>query len=98
MADPPQFDGRGGDYDWEPSGYLQAGSSYEDGYHSFDPDSPQARFDVEAFTDWEFLPDADYIVVKVNDGDDTIYVTLAGPFDDLDDLYDAIADWWETGS
>lgn len=90
--------GSGESYDWQIAGQLPAGSTYDQGYQNYDPDSPEARFSVEPFPGWGFLPDADYVVVKVTINGETYYTTLAGPFDDLDDLEAAIADWWESGS
>jgi len=97
---PDEPPGGGGEsYDWQLAGYLEAGKTYDEGgYHNQDPSSPEARFSVEPFSGWDFLPDTDYVVVKVTINGESYYTTLAGPFDDLDDLEAAIADWWESGS
>lgn len=78
-------------YEWDPAGHLQAGEEFNDGYHNFE---------AEGFTDWDFLPDADYVVLHFHDdntGED-FYATFAGPFDDYDDLEAAIAEWDAEGS
>lgn len=88
-----------GDFSWQIAGYLEAGESYSaGGYHNFDPDSPEARVEVESFRGWGFLPDSDYVVIKVTAAGGTYYTTLGGPFEDYEDLFDAIAEWWEQGS
>lgn len=78
-------------YEWELAGYLPAGESFNDSYHNVE---------AEGFSDWDFLGDADYVVIQVHDqetGDD-YYVTIAGPFDDYDDFVAAIQEWDEEGS
>lgn len=77
-------------FSWSLAGYVEAGDSFKDGY---------VNTEAQGFSDWSFLPDTDYVVIKVTDEDgNTYYATIAGPFRDYEDFYDAILDWWEQGS
>lgn len=108
MAEPPMehdaFDFNEREADWQVAGYLPVGESYKTGddygYINFDPESHDRHSDIPV-SDWQgydFLSGADYVTVHVWTEGDGYYVTLGGPFNDMDDLWDAIEDWWENGS
>lgn len=94
----PGGTGNEGEFDWQLAGYVPAGQVFDGGYVNVDPDSSGDRVVTTSFTGWDFLPDTDYVVVKVFHGGESYYVTLGGPFEDIEDLESAIADWWEVGS
>lgn len=89
--EPPDYGaGPEDQFSWSLAGYVEAGDSFKDGY---------VNVEAQGFDNWSFLPDTDYVVVKVTTASgDTYYTTLGGPFDDYEDFYDAILDWWEQGS
>lgn len=91
MADSEEINptvGADGLYEWEIAGYSDLFSGE---YSDFEK-HPSAG------NDW--YPDADLVTISWTDADsgEKQYARLEGPFEDYDDLYDAVESYFENGT
>lgn len=87
VLDPDEDPGGFDPSDYGIAGYLPLGGDFESDYVNTEQ--------------WEtvsesVLMETDYVVL--HDLENDLYFTLGGPFDDYEDLYDAIQEYQEEGS